>query len=112
MSKKITVAFLIWFLISGGCQYKKEMISAENCSTVSYSIQIAGIIEQNCTKSGCHSAGTSNVGGPFTSYTLVKNKVAKIKQQVASGAMPKGFALSDADKQAISCWVDAGAPDN
>lgn len=80
---------------------------------------VAPILYQNCAK--CHHDGGM---APFslTNYDDASAHAAKLRKAVAEGQMPPWHAvgphgmfrndrrLSDADKQTLIHWVDAGAP--
>ncbi|MES2646318.1 MAG: hypothetical protein V4717_05545 [Bacteroidota bacterium] len=85
-----------------------------NCSGVnpSFSAEVFPLIQAKCATSSCHNAGSTNKGGPLTSYDLINAKSATIKAQVTSGAMPQTGTLSTAEKNAIICWVNNGAANN
>lgn len=100
-----------------GCSYDKEELlypGTVDCSSlnVSFTINVQPIIQTSCAIAGCHDAASTNKGGPFTNYNLVKNKASIIKSQVTSGAMPQGSSLSANQIQLISCWVNSGALNN
>ncbi|MEX0677898.1 MAG: redoxin domain-containing protein [Pirellulales bacterium] len=87
---------------------------------VTYSNQIARIIQNNCVE--CHRAGEV---APFTllSYDDVSAWADTIREVVSEGRMPPWFAdprfghfindarLSDEDKQQIFAWIDNGCPE-
>src|SRR5690349_21334282 len=81
-----------------------------NCSGVnpSFSAEVFPLMQAKCATSGCHNAGSTNKGGPFTSYALINAKSGTIKAQVTSGAMPQTGTLTAAEKSAIICWVNNG----
>lgn len=99
------------FLIAS-CSYDKEIL--DNCGTTpsTFSGQVSTIIQTRCATQLCHDAASTNIGGPFTSYDLIKNKASQIKSAVESGVMPQGSTLSQAEIAIISCWVQSGAPNN
>lgn len=80
---------------------------------VSFSASISDIVANNCALSGCHVAGR---GIPdFTDKENILTNANAIKNRTVSGSMPpasSGRTLSDAQIEAIACWVDSGAPDN
>jgi hypothetical protein len=80
--------------------------------STSFSANVAPIIQTNCAVSGCHATGSTNGPGALTSYTQIKNAAVQIKQAVVSRFMPQGSSLTNAQIKTISCWVDAGAPNN
>ena len=116
MMKKLIMATCLWLSLSA-CYYDKEQVlfpSAVNCSNINakFSSDIVPIVQSKCSITGCHDAGSTNKGGPFTNYSEIKAKASIIKSQVLSGAMPQGTTLSASQIQMISCWVDNGSLNN
>jgi hypothetical protein len=68
----------------------------------SYQNNVAPIIQANCA--GCHSN--------YSSYANLSASKNSVRNQIVSGNMPRGGALSTAQKDAIVCWIDNGAPNN
>lgn len=102
---------------TAGCYYDKEEVlypGGSNCQGAANKFtDVSPIFQTKCAiNSGCHAAGSSNVGGPFTSYDLIKAKASQIKLQVQTGLMPQTGHLTPTELQSIVCWVDAGAPNN
>lgn len=86
-----------------------------DCSTVTnkaFAADVNPIIQSSCAISGCHAAGSTNSGGPFTSYSQIAAKSSQIRAAVNSGRMPQGSSLSTAQKNSIICWIDSGSPNN
>lgn len=86
-----------------------------DCSTVTnkaFAADVNPIIQSRCAIAGCHAAGSTNSGGPFTNYTEIFNKRSNIRTEVSSGRMPQGSSLSTGEKNSILCWIDSGAPNN
>ncbi len=85
-----------------------------NCTGVDskFSTVVSVIIQNSCSTSGCHSAGSSNGPGALTNFAQISASAAAIRSAVESGSMPKGSTLTQAQKTAISCWVASGAPNN
>ncbi len=77
---------------------------------VSYTSTIKPIINNSCAVTGCHDGSTAQTN--FTSFSNVQGKAADIKSRTQSGSMPKNSTLTQAQKDAIACWVDDGAIDN
>ncbi|HVZ57207.1 MAG TPA: hypothetical protein VG870_11155 [Chitinophagaceae bacterium] len=89
--------------------------SGLDCSTVpkTFSADVNPTIQATCaTSSSCHGAGSSNGPGALTSYSAIFAARVNIRTAVAAGTMPKTGTLTTAEKNAILCWVDAGAPNN
>jgi len=104
-------------LVASGCYYDKEELlypGGSNCQgAASKFSQVNPIIQTKCSfSSSCHATGTSNIGGPLTTYDQIKNKAAQIKLQVQTGLMPQTGSLTAAELQSIVCWVESGAPNN
>ena len=114
ISKLACVIFSGMVMAISGCSYKKDIPATDDCAgvVISYAGQVKPIFENTCAVTGCHNATSTNKGGPFTTYALIKNKALTIKQQVVNGIMPKGSSLTAAQIKAIRCWVDSDAPDN
>jgi peroxiredoxin len=104
---------------SVGCHIGR-VLTPKADSDVTYSKQIARIFQKNCES--CHRPGEI---GPFTltSYEDAVGWAAMIREVVSEQRMPPWHAnpahgkfandarLSDADKELIYQWVDAGAPE-
>ena len=89
--------------------------STISCTGISpgFATDILPLIQAKCaTNSGCHAAGSTNSGGPLTTYTQINARASNIKSQVSSGAMPQTGSLTTAEKSAIVCWVNNGALNN
>ena len=67
---------------------------------------IGTIFTSNC--GSCHPGSQSS---NYTLYANVKANIASIASSIQSGAMPKGKTMTQADKDALSAWVLAGAPE-
>ncbi len=80
---------------------------------VSYEMDIVPIIKSNCAIPGCHAPGTY-----LPDWTKYENLVAhaqKIKKYTFEGIMPpsySGKSLTIEEVRTISCWIDAGTPNN
>ena len=80
----------------------------EELTKVSFINDVKPIMDARCLS--CH-----GVGGNFPelkNYTEVSNHATMVKNEVASGRMPKGAALTAAQIKSIVDWVDEGALDN
>jgi len=103
-------------MCTAGCYYDKEEVlypGGNNCQGAANKFSnVNPIIQTKCAISGCHDAASTNIGGPFTNYNLIKAKASQIKLQVQTGLMPQTGHLTPTELQSIVCWVDAGAPNN
>lgn len=101
-----SVAILILFGVFTECKKSGNNTTSNytpNCSgTKSYSVDVKPIIQSACV--GCHNQ--------YGSYTGVNNDKSSIRNSVSNGSMPKNSSLSSSQKDAIMCWIDAGAPNN
>lgn len=68
----------------------------------SYATDVAPLVQTYCA--GCHP--------DFTGYTKLIASAGDIRTQIVAGSMPQGTKLTTDQKNAIVCWIDAGAPNN
>ncbi|WP_205513491.1 hypothetical protein [Longitalea arenae] len=112
----LTACFIVFIALANSCtkDSKNGDSSTVDCSTVttSFSGHVKPLIASSCAKPDCHAAGTSNGPGPLTDYTQIFNARARIRTSVANGSMPQDASFSAAQKALITCWIDAGAPNN
>jgi hypothetical protein len=113
------IFFFALICFASSCYYydKEELLypGGNDCPTVAHSFatEVNPIIQTKCAfASDCHGAGSTTSGGPFTSYDLIKAKATDIRFQTTHGFMPKTGSLTSAELKTITCWVDAGAPNN
>jgi hypothetical protein len=78
-------------------------------SGISFANSISSIIQTNCAVSGCHSGSQFP---DFRVFSNIQNNASQIKSRTASRNMPQGRTLSQANIDAIGCWVDDGAKNN
>jgi uncharacterized membrane protein len=96
------------------CESQNEealFAAPEACNTpVSFSTQVAPLLQANCALSGCHAAeGTLP---ELTSFEKIKARAADIKQQTQARNMPpagSGISLSQEEIDLLACWIDQGA---
>jgi len=72
-----------------------------NGTAKSYATDVAPLIQAYC--GGCHN---------FNSYSTVAASANSIRSMIASGQMPRGGSLTNAQKDIIVCWIDNGAKNN
>lgn len=107
MNRKGWLAVLMGVLLFAACESDPVLTGDE----VSYAGDIRPLIDQNCTASGCHGAGS--VEFELLTYNQVKLKATAIKREVWElENMPKGGTMSQANREKFKDWVDAGAPNN
>ena len=85
-----------------------------DCGTITttFSGSVSPLMNTSCAKSDCHNSGSTNGPGALTTYTQIFNARAKIRTVVANGSMPRDASFTAAQKATITCWIDAGAPNN
>ncbi len=71
-------------------------------STPSFSVTVRPLIQSACVS--CHSE--------YSTYAQISSSSSSIRSSIVSGSMPKGTSLSEAQKNSIVCWIDAGKPNN
>jgi len=86
-----------------------ESGSAKVLSGVKFSTSISSIISTNCATGSCHGGSQSP---NLSTFDAIKQNAASIKSVTANGSMPKNGSLSQAQIDAIACWVNDGAPNN
>ncbi|HEV8282871.1 MAG TPA: hypothetical protein VGQ09_01100 [Chitinophagaceae bacterium] len=108
---------IISFIFFVACKKSSETTQTTqpplDCSTPkSFSAHVLPITSANCAISGCHGSGSNNGPGQLITYQQIFNSRAIIRSAVASGLMPQGSRLSEAEVNTILCWIDNGAPNN
>ena len=115
-----TLALVAVFTLESPAQTQVTFASSSNDVDVTYSADVASIIQQNCTV--CHRAGGI---GPMelVTYENVRRYSARIKDKVVNRIMPpyyydndigiqdlkEDWRLSQEDINTIVAWVDQGA---
>ncbi len=103
-----------------GCYYDKEELlyhktGVVDCTIISakFSTDIAPLMKSKCATAGCHDAGTSAGGTVLETYTQIAGVSARIYQRcVIDKTMPTSGPLSTSEIAIITCWVNAGTPNN
>ena len=101
-----------WILLTGMLLFAAgESDPVLSGDEVSYAGDIRPLIDQNCTFSGCHGAGS--VQFELLTYNQVKLKAADIRREVwVEQDMPRNRTMSEENRKKFRDWVDAGAPNN
>jgi uncharacterized membrane protein len=107
----VTGSILLW---SSCTNDKEEILYPDSCGILntSFATVVNPLIQTKC--GGCHGTGSTRGPGALTDYDKIKAAATRIRQAVASGFMPpaNGPKLSDTERKTITCWIDAGAPNN
>ncbi len=70
---------------------------------------VKAVLATNCALSGCHAGAAPQNGINFTdNCTIVAQKIRINARAVVAGTMPPSGAISAADKQKITDWINAG----
>lgn len=125
--KKVITVCLIGFIATAsfvGCSKSGDTVAPGSggsgartfsCTgiTPKFSTDVQPILTSVCsTNSSCHATGSSNSGGPFTSYAEVNARKSNIRAAILAGTMPQTGSISQAQVNAFICWIDSGAPNN
>jgi hypothetical protein len=114
--KKMRTLYLIALIIGlASCSKQRTEDSTVDCSgpAKSYLSDVSTVLQTSCNDdSGCHGAGSNNGPGPLLTYEQVFNAKSAIRAAVVTGAMPLNGKLTAAQKNAILCWIENGAPNN
>jgi len=81
--------------------------NTDPCATITFSVNVKPIIDSRCVQ--CHNG---NRFPDLRTFENVKNNANLVKSEVASRSMPQGSSLTQAQIDAIVCWVDNGTPNN
>ncbi len=105
MKTLVIIAMLAVTGVIAGCQ--KDSATSPYTPTCdgtvkSYTTDVAPLISSYCSE--CHSQ--------YSTYSKLSASAGKVRSVIVSGSMPKGTTLSSAQKDAIVCWIDNGAPNN
>ncbi len=118
MKKIITVTAIVLTITLVACKKEKEgsgggpNVTPIDCGTVKFSSNILPLITAKCATAGCHAAGSSNGPGALTNYNQIFTSRTQVANAINSNRMPPGGPLSSGEKLQLSCWIDAGAPNN
>ena len=119
MKKGIIYSLAICASLFLACSDDEEpMMNMNNnneCSEqISYSSDVAPIVNRACALSGCHVDGFAS--GDFTTFSAFQSRASRVVGRITTGTMPPsnspGPSLTDAQIETIECWVDQGAMDN
>ncbi len=103
--KKFMFLVLLGIGIWSGCSKDSTTSSyTPTCdgTVKSYKNNVAPIIQSACA--GCHQN--------YSSYSNLFASRNSVRSAIVSGNMPRSGSLTTAQKDAIACWVDNGAPNN
>lgn len=117
---KLIVTVLLCGIVVYGCTKDKTLVNPQvelNCTpNVSFSTDIAPIIQQNCSTSDCHDAMAAG-GYEFLTHASISSNsdqmLGAMKHEANFVAMPYQLPkLSDSLIQKFECWILQGKLDN
>ncbi len=92
-------------------------VDCESDDEISYSEYIVPLIENNCTGSTCHNAGTGNYN--YTIYEVLADRIrqGRLYERLRLSPdnplhMPAGAVLSDCDYYQLTTWIQQGFKNN
>ncbi len=117
--KRTLIIVVLFIIVAVACTKSatnnNNITFTEDCSGAakSFANDVSPVIQSSCaTNSNCHGTGSNNGPGPLLTYNQVFTARSDIHSSVLSGLMPQGSSLTDAQKNAILCWIDSGASQN
>jgi hypothetical protein len=113
VKRALTIGIVICLV--QGCKKNNESNFSVDCAgtTKSFAANVRPIVQASCAfDSDCHGSGSASGPGPLLDYTEIFNARTVIRSAIVSGEMPQGATLTSAEKNAIACWIDNGAPNN
>ena len=114
MKKMAIFIFVLAILIINACSKNNSSDYTADCSTTkTFSADANPVIQSFCaTNAGCHGTGSSHGPGPLTTYSQIYNNRSAIRTSILNGSMPQNGTLSNSQKNAVVCWIDADATNN
>ncbi len=105
----------------GSGSYTVSVKDSENCEAtaeaklktgITYTANIASIINTNCAISGCHLGSQSP---NLSVFSGVSGNASRVLSRVSARTMPprsSGLTLTNAEIKLLECWVEDGSPEN
>jgi hypothetical protein len=112
--KKILLLFILTILLQSCYNDSEEAIyGVVDCdvTNVTYSTDVAPIINSSCATTGCHVSGGSGPGN-FNDFNELSAKIADGSFQnrvLVQMTMPPSVPLQDCELDLIQAWIDNGA---
>ncbi len=116
MKSYISWSLFMVFMVSCDYDNEEDLYPDEpecGVEALTYNTDIAPIISQSCSYSGCHDGNSGAIS--LTNYAAVKASVdnGSFENRVlVQKNMPPGEALSNCEITQLSAWIAAGAPEN
>jgi hypothetical protein len=114
MKKTAIFILSLTLLIINACSKNNGSDYTADCSVAkTFSADADPVIQTYCaTNAGCHGSGSSHGPGALTTYSQIYNNRSAIRTSIVNGSMPQSGTLSSSQKNAVICWIDAGATNN
>ncbi|HEX5652824.1 MAG TPA: hypothetical protein VFX58_07110 [Chitinophagaceae bacterium] len=115
MKKMLTILAVSVFMVAACSKTTTNNPEPGDCNGTakSFAADVSPVIQSSCAiGSGCHGSGSQNGPGVLANYSQVSSARTAIRSAIISGRMPVNGSLSAAQKNAIICWIDNGAPNN
>ncbi len=108
MKQTFVYSALMLALILTSCK-KTTQNFVPNCTGTAktFAADAFPVIQSSCLS--CHS---SNSGRPLDNYLNIVAVKSSIRSKIIDGSMPQSGSLTDAQKNAVICWIDNGAANN
>lgn len=115
-----TLVFIFSIMLTS-CYYDvAERFPTNTCDeTFTFNSRILPLVQQQCASSACHSGSNPSAGLSLTTYNEIKaivdngSFIASLDGTNGYSVMPKGTSgLNACDKNAITNWINDGAPNN
>ena len=113
--------FFILVLAAAGlslksCTKDKVPVVTPVANTISFSQKVQPLIQQNCSTSGCHDAGTAQSGYNLSNYTGIRDNAQAMlnamRGQNGFALMPPGGSIADSSILQFEAWIAQGKLDN
>lgn len=117
----IKILVIIFSIMLTSCYYDvAERFPSNTCDeTFTFNSRIFPLVQQQCASSACHSGPNPAASLSLTTYDEIKaiadngSFIASLDGTNGYSIMPKGTSgLNACDKNVITNWINAGAPNN
>jgi hypothetical protein len=118
--KMLACAICLAAIVIQSCEYNElpePVPISEDCpEEISYNGQIQEIINTTCAVTGCHN-GSLGEDRNWTILSSLQAKKDNVKDRInrppgTPGRMPAAGALTSAEIEILTCWVNQGARNN
>jgi large repetitive protein len=101
-------SYTVGVIDANGCT-NTSSVTVNNLPQGPLFTNVKAVLATNCALSGCHAGATPQSGYNFAdNCTIIAQKDRINARAVVAGTMPPSGAISAADKQKITDWINAG----